>query len=423
MGRVFALIDCNNFYVSCERVFDARLVGRPVVVLSNNDGCVIARSNEAKVLGVKMGTPLFQAQNMLDAGGVRVLSSNYALYGDMSARVMAALHEFTPEVEVYSIDEAFVLLDCQGVGAWLTEMGHKIRERVYKLTGIPVSVGIAETKTLAKTANHLAKKSEKAARVLDLTRSRFQDEALERTPAGEVWGIGRRYDKLLKERGITNARQLRDCDVRWARRAMTVVGARVVEELRGVSCLPLELAPPAKRSVTVSRSFGRPVESLAELREAVAFYTTRAAEKLRRHKLAAGAITVFVSTNRFDKNSPQYANSATVEAAFPTDATRELLAVTLEKAELLYRRGYKFKKAGVMLSGLVPASPMTVRMCDDERWLKARQVARAVDAINARHGRDTIRFAVTDLGRRWATKFEKRSSRYTTDWNELLTIA
>ncbi|HYJ48173.1 MAG TPA: Y-family DNA polymerase, partial [Pyrinomonadaceae bacterium] len=226
MTKVFGLCDCNNFYVSCERVFDARLVKRPVVVLSNNDGCIVARSNEAKALGIKMGVPFFQARGLIEAHNVFVLSSNYALYSDMSNRVMTALNEFTPEIELYSIDEAFLLLEHREGKDSLTDFGRRIQKTVYKLTGIPLSVGLAETKTLAKLANHLAKKSAKAQGVLDLSRSPYQDYALECTPVGSLWGIGRQYAKLLNSRGITTAKQLRDVDIRWARRALTVVGAR-----------------------------------------------------------------------------------------------------------------------------------------------------------------------------------------------------
>ncbi|HYO63307.1 MAG TPA: Y-family DNA polymerase [Pyrinomonadaceae bacterium] len=422
MAHVFALCDANNFYVSCERCFNAALVGRPVVVLSNNDGCVVARSNEAKALGIRTGVPLFKIRHLVDAHGVQVFSSNYALYADMSSRVMSVLGTFTPEIEHYSIDEAFLRLEAPKAGT-LAAFGREIQARVYRHTGVPLSVGIAETKTLAKLANHLAKSSEKARGVLDLTRSPFQDLALERTPVGEVWGIGRRYAKLLDDHGITNAKQLRDVDIGWARRALTVVGARVVEELRGVSCLPVETCPRPKKSLTCSCSFGRLVESAAELREAVASFTVRAAERLRHHRLAAGAVTVFVATNRFSKDTPYYADSATVELAYPTDVTQELLERTEACAERLYRQGHKFKSAGVMLSGLVPASPMTVRMYGDERWERTRRVMRAVDAINARWGRDTVRYGVAGSAQGWRTKFERRSRRYTTSWDELLEIA
>jgi DNA polymerase V len=423
MSFVFALCDCNNFYVSCERVFDARLNRKPVVVLSNNDGCVVARSNEAKLLGIKMGVPLFQVEHLIEAHGVQVLSSNYALYGDMSHRVMNVLGTFTPEVEIYSIDEAFLRLPARPQkNDSIADFARKIKQTIYKWTGIPLSIGVAETKTLAKLANHLAKKSEKANGVLDLTSSANRDHALEETPVEEVWGIGRQYAKLLRAREINTARELRDVDIRWARRAMTVRGARIVEELRGQSCLPLEMCPPAKKSVTVSRSFGKAVESLGEMREAIGFFTVRAAEKLRRNGLAARAITVFVSTNRFAKDESYYSNALTIQMAYPSDATTELLHRALRCAELLFRTGCKFKKAGVMLNNLVPASPMTVRIYDDELWGRMRKLMRTVDEINSRMGRDTIKFGVTGINHAWKTKFEKRSSRYTTEWREILTV-
>ena len=423
MTDAFLLCDANDFYASCERVFDASLIGRPVVVLSNNDGCVIARSEEAKAVGVKMGVPLFQARALLDAHGVQVFSSNYPLYADMSHRVMSVLGDFAPEVELYSIDEAFLRLEHKGPGGSLADFGSKVRETVYRWTGIPLSVGLAETKTLAKLANRLAKKSDKAKGVLDLSRSPFQDYALECTPVGQLWGIGRQSAKLLNSRGITNARQLRDVDLRWARKALTVVGARIVEELRGNSCLPLETCPPAKKSLTCSRSFGNPVATLSDLREAVATFTVRVAERLRRHRLAAGAVTVFAATSRFARGEPYYSNSATVAMAYPTDATPELLARTTACVAKLYREGLKFKSAGVLLSGLVPASPLTIRMQDDEQWVKSRRLMRAVDQLNARMGRDTVRFGAAGSRQAWKTKFERRSPRYTTNWQELLAVA
>jgi DNA polymerase V len=422
MKAVFALCDCNNFYVSCERVFNAKLVGRPVVVLSNNDGCIVARSEEAKAVGIKMGVPLFRVEQMIDAYDVQVLSSNYALYADMSSRVMSVLNEFTPEIELYSIDEAFLLVDEPRTGS-LSDFARTVRQKVYKWTGIPLSIGMAETKTLAKLANQLAKKSGKAGGVLDLSRSPFQDYALECTPVGKLWGIGRQYTKLLHGRGITNARQLRDVDIAWARRALTVVGARIVEELRGHSCLPIESCPPPKKSLTCSRSFGNPVETASALREAVATFTIRVAERLRRNRLAASAITVFAATNRFSKTEPYYADSVTIEMSYPTDATPELLERAAVCAERLYRERHSFKSAGVILNGLIPASPMTIRMQDDERWMKTRRLMRAVDQINTRMGRDTVRFAAEVLKQQWKTKFERRSPRYTTNWKELPAVA
>ncbi|HEX8771877.1 MAG TPA: Y-family DNA polymerase [Acidimicrobiales bacterium] len=418
MPAAFALVDCNNFYVSCERVFDPKLRGQPVVVLSNNDGCVVARSDEAKALGIKMGTPLFKIEHIVDSCNVAVLSSNYALYGDMSARVMDVLRESTTDVEVYSIDEAFLQLDYPS--PWRAQLARKLREKLYKYTGIPVSIGLAETKTLAKIAGDVAKKE--TGGVFDLGVAPGREELLARTPVADVWGIGRQYAKLLNSRSIGSVLQLRDCDERWARRAMTVVGARIVQELRGVCCLPLELVPPAKKSLTCSRSFGRVVETLGELREAVACFIQRAAERLRKHGLAAASVTVFASTNRFSKKEPQYSNAATSEITYPTDATHELLDVALRLAGGIHREGYKFKKAGVLLAGLVPTSPMTTRMYGDEKWRRLRAVMKAVDQVNRKFGRDTVRFAVSGLNRAWQTKAEKRSQRYTTCWGELMCI-
>jgi DNA polymerase V len=417
--KAIGLIDCNNFYVSCERIFQPKLRRRPVVVLSNNDGCIIARSNEAKSLGLKMGTPLFKAQELIEEHNVAVYSSNYALYGDMSHRVMEALQEFTPEVEVYSIDEAFMGLedDSQSFHAG----GTNIRQKVLKWTGIPVSVGIGQTKTLAKVANQIAKTDVARQGVLDLTPVDVQTEALEQTPVGKVWGVGPAYSKLLKAAGITTARKLRDADRRWVRQRMSVVGVRIVEELRGVSCLPLEQCPSQKKSLTCSRSFGVPVESLAELREAVALYLSRVAERLRRFRLAAGVITIFINTNRFS-TEPQYGNSITYELAYSTDSTQELLEWALKGLESIYRPGYRYKKAGVLLNQLVPADQLSRRFFGDEGYVRVRRVLKAVDEINRRHGRDTVRFGAVEPQGRWQTKFLKRSQCYTTRLKDVLCV-
>ncbi len=415
------LIDCNNFYVSCERVFDAKLHKRPVVVLSNNDGCVVARSNEAKALGITMGAPLFQVQHIVDRFDVKVLSSNYALYGDMSHRVMTTLQEFTPDVEVYSIDEAF--LGLAGVsGELLGDLGGRIKERVRRVTGIPVSVGMAETKTLAKIANRCAKKSEEARGVLDLTNPVHREAELERTPIEDVWGIGRQYAKLLKSRGIENALQFARADARWVRRRMTVVGARLQMELNGVSCLALEAAPRPRKSLTCSRSFGEAVQTLTELKEAVASFMTRAGEKLRRERLAASVVTVFIQTNRFRADEPQYANVATHEMLYPTDSTEELLRCALGATENLFREGFRFKKAGVMLNNLVPSDQLTRRMFGQDSWERSRKISQAIDEVNKRFGRNTLRYGAVKTEGRWQTRAARRSPRYTTRLDELLTV-
>ena len=421
MAKAIAIADANEFYVSCERVFDARLRGRPVVVLSNNDGCVISRSREARALGIGMGVPLFKVRDVVEENNVAVFSSNYALYGDLSLRLADAFHEFTPDVEVYSIDEAFLGLE-ERPGQSFREQGLEIKAKVYKWPGIPCSLGISQTKTLAKVAQRFTKKHPEAQGVLDLTDPTDQTAVLDETSVGDVWGVGPAYAKLLKGKGIETARQLRDADRRWVRQRMTVVGARIVEELRGVSCIPLEKCPQGRKSVTCSRSFSLLVESLDELREAVAAYMTKAAERLRRSRLAAGVVTVFINTSRFDLG-PQYSNSATFELAYSTDSTDELLAWALKGLEQIYRPDYRYKKAGVMLNRLSPAEQLSMRLFGDERFEKSRRVMKAVDEINARHGRSTIRFGAAPAKGRWETKFLRRSRRYTTCLGEVLSVA
>jgi DNA polymerase V len=425
MQVVIILIDCDNFYVSCERIFNLSLHGVPVVVLSNNDGCIISRSQEAKQLGIRMGVPLFQVRQIIDANNVRVYSSNYALYADISQRVMSVLEEFTPEVEKYSIDEAF--MNAAGINpkrwncATYRDLGVLIRNNILKRTGIPVTVGIARTKTLAKVATHLAKKSEKAAGVLDLTDSPHLNLALERTPVEEVWGIGPAKTRKLREAGITNALELRDADTNWVRKAMTVVGARIVMELRGVNCMPLELCPRPRKSVTNSRLFPVVITKLDELREAVATFVSRAAEKLREDKLAASAITVYLSESVHAQgtHSPE---EATIELIYPTDSTQELAQHAQEALERIFREGYEYRKAGVELNGLVPASERTGRLFDNETLERFRRVMPIVDMINRKYGRDTVRLARANPRGRWKTKFEHRSPHYTTRLLDILAI-
>jgi DNA polymerase V len=420
MSSAIAIVDANCFYVSCERVFNAALVKRPVVVLSNNDGCIIARSEEAKELGLKMGAPLFKHQQLIEAYDVAVYSSNYALYGDMSQRMMEALHEFTPEIEIYSIDEAFIGLNA-GHGKSFRDCGTEIKEKVYQWTGIPLSIGISQTKTLAKVAQRLAKRAPETQGVLDLTDPASQTQALEETAIDEVWGIGRAHTKLLREAGITTARKLRDADRRWIRQRLTVVGARIVEELRGIRCLSIEQCPQQRKSVTCSRSFGASVTSLDDLREAVAVYTSRAAERLRRARLAARVVTVFINTDRFSAEA-QYSNTITYELASATDTTEELLEWALKGLEQIYRQGFRYKKAGVILNHLAPADQLSRRMFGELSFERSRRVAQAMDEINARHGRDTIRFGLARSDGSWKTKCLRRSARYTTCLKEVLHV-
>jgi DNA polymerase V len=420
MSQAIALLDCNSFYASCERVFDRSLYKKPVVVLSNNDGCVVARSDEAKQIGVSMGAPLFKVEGLLDANDATVFSSNYTLYGDMSARVMEHLRDFTPFVEVYSVDEAFMALDPAKTS--LDTLGREIREKIYKWTGIPTSIGIAETKVLAKIANRIAKKSEKAKGVLDLYRSPHKELALEKTAVEDVWGVGAASTQKLRKMGVHTALDLRSVDLRWARKALTVVGARIVLELRGTPCFPLELAPPPKKSITCSRSFAGTLTDFRDIKQAVAVFLTRIAEKLRRHKLAAHSLTVFISTDRFNPSPAPYSNAATYSSAYPTDANQELQSWAFGCLSQVFRQGFAYRRVGVLLNGLVPADKLTERMFNDKRWERFRRVMRAVDEINQKFGRDTIRFAVASPVGNWLGKSMKRSQRYTTNLSEIMSI-
>jgi len=433
MKDIFALVDCNNFYVSCERVFSPKLEGRPVVVLSNNDGCVVARSNEAKALGIGMGVPAFEVEEIMKKNGVEVFSSNYALYADMSSRVMETLSAFAPDIEIYSIDEAF--LNLAGFNCSLTDYGRKIRRTVKQWTGMPVTVGIARTKTLAKIANRVAKKSActcvcfdtgvagtgaKANGVLDLTDSACLDNVLTETPVEKVWTVGIKSALKLKGAGIKTALALRDADIGWIKQRFGVVGVRTVYELRGISCYLLEQNPPVKKSIAVSRMFGKPVESAEELKEAVASYASRAGEKLRGQGLAAGVMTVYVTTSRFIEN--RYFNSHTVEFAVATSDTIELIRNACRCIDRLYRKGCAFKKCGIIFNGLVPENQAQKALFDNVDRLKSQRLMRVIDSINTRLN-SPLQWAAEGLEQSWKVKFKRRSCRYTTRWDELPEVA
>lgn len=423
MENAIALIDCNNFYASCERAFDASVKRKAVVVLSNNDGCVIARSDEAKAAGVTMGAPLFKVQNLLAESDAEIFSSNYALYGDMSGRVMNLLHNFTPDIEVYSIDEAFLSLEPRKKS--LDNLGFSIREKIYKWTGIPVSVGIAETKVLAKIANKKAKTSElKEKGILNLYRSEKTAPILRDTSVEDVWGIGYRSSLKLKANQILTAWQLREAEHRFIRKLLTVVGARIMLELRGVKCLPLEQVSTKKHSIACTRSFGQTVCEYNQVKEAVLYFLTRAAEKMRKHNLAAPAVTVLVSTDRFHPVPAEYINQATYSSTYPTDSNQEMQEWAVKTLEKIFKDGYDYRKAGVILSGLVPAESTSKRMFDDEQFKRQHNLMKAVDEINQKFGKDTVRFASLLRGDKaaWRMKQIYKSPSYTTNWNELLTV-
>lgn len=414
--RIFALVDCNNFYASCERVFRPDLAGKPVIVLSNNDGNVIARSNEAKALGIKMGEPYFKVRPFLRQNRVAVFSSNYTLYGDMSHRVMSVLRHLEPEVEIYSIDEAFIALPA-GAGVDLTGHGRDIQRTVRQWTGIPVSIGFAPTKTLAKLANRVAKKSPACRGVFDLTGTDDLDCVLARIPVEDVWGIGRQYTGKLAGRGVFTARDLKYADDGWVRKHLTVTGLRTVWELRGIPCLPIEEAPPPRKGIVTSKSFGRPVTLLADLREAVATYASRAAEKLRSQRSLAAAIHVFLATNRFKPEKPQYARSVMVTLPEPSSSTPVLIRHALAGLGEIYRPGYEFQKAGVMLTAIVSESCRQRSLFEKPK--SDRELMDALDAINRRWGSDTVRCGIAGYRKSWTFKRDHLSRAYTTRWDQL----
>jgi len=419
MARVFALVDCNSFYASCEKVFVPALARRPVVVLSNNDGCIVARSAEAKALGIPMGKPLFQCRDLIRCHDVAVFSSNYALYGDLSARVMATLARFTPELEIYSIDEAF--LELTGMSEDLTAYCLRIRETVRRWTGIPVSIGIGPTKTLAKVANKLAKQYPRLDGVLDLTGRADLEPVLARVAIDDVWGIGRRYAAMLEKYGVRTALDFSRLPRDWVKKKMTVGGLHTLLELQGVSCLSLEQAPAPKKSIVSSRSFGEPVTTLADMREALSWHVSRAAEKLRAQRGLASSILVFVQTNKFIAGEPQYAASDSTALPIPTAYTQDLLQAGLGLLERLFKPGYRYKKAGVMLVGIERACAVqgSLLALPEEADTRRKALMTALDRVNSRWGREALRLAATGIKRSWTMRQERRSPRYTTIWSEL----
>jgi DNA polymerase V len=418
----FALVDVNNFYVSCERVFKPRLEGIPMVVLSNNDGCAVARSNEVKALGVKMGTPWFKMKDLAREHRIQAFSSNYTLYGDMSNRVVQILRDFAPDTEVYSIDESFLRIETVAhLYGGAVAMGQQMRERIKQWTGLPVCVGVGPTKTLAKFANHLAKKNPEFEGVCDLhviprpERVRW----MSRIEVGEVWGVGGRIARRLEVMGIHTVLDLRNAAPKEMRRHFGVVMERTCNELRGISCLALDDIAQPKQQIMSSRSFGRPVETIEELREALASYLSRAAEKLRKQQSVSAAVYVFIQTNRFNKDE-QYNAGLTVPMLEPTDDTLTLTAAALAGLEVIYRSGYRYKKAGVMLTLLSDKQARQMSIFDHAAVTqRSTQLMTALDTINRDYGHGTVRSGASGFTQRWAMRNENRSPRYTTRWDEL----
>jgi len=425
MTRLFALIDCNNFYASCERVFRPDLDGRPVAVLSNNDGCVVARSAEVKAIGIPMGAPYFKVRHVLKRYDVQVFSSNYELYGDLSARVMAVLGQYSPDVEIYSIDEAFLGLD--GFEGWdLDAHARDLRATVKRWTGIPVSVGIAPTKTLAKLAAGRAKKDPALGGVAILTDRADLDAALAASAVGDVWGVGRRWSKRLNALGVHSALDFARQSEHWVRKNMGVTGARTQVELLGTPCFALESQPPDRKSCVASRSFSKTVSDFEDVEEAVAGFGARAGWRLRQGGLVAGQVTAFALTDRFNTRAPQYQASATVALASPSNHTGDLTQAAVRALRRAFKPGFGYKKAGVMMLDLAPmgAEQPTLFAPSPAQKSKAERLQSALDRLNGgqKGKRDLVRLGAAGFGSGWHLRRERQSPRYTTVWAELRTV-
>ncbi|CAM7608347.1 Y-family DNA polymerase [Klebsiella variicola] len=420
---MFALCDVNSFYASCETVFRPDLKGRPVVVLSNNDGCVIARSPEAKPF-VKMGEPYFKQKDMFRRHGIIAFSSNYELYADMSNRVMTTLEELSPRCEIYSIDEAFC--DLTGVRNCrdLTDFGREVRETVLRRTHLTVGVGIAQTKTLAKLANHAAKQWQRqTGGVVDLSNLERQRKLMALLPVDEVWGVGRRISKKLEAMGIKTVLQLADTDIRFIRKHFNVVLERTVRELRGEPCLGLEEFAPVKQEIVCSRSFGGRITEYHEMRQAICSYASRAAEKLRGEHQYCRFISAFVKTSPFALNEPYYGNSASVKLLIPTQDSRDIITAATKCLDVIWREGHRYQKAGVMLGDFYSQGVAQLNLFDDNAPRKnSEKLMEVLDHLNAKDGRGTLYFAGQGIQTAWQMKREMLSPRYTTRYSDLLKV-
>jgi len=420
---LFALVDVNNFYVSCERVFAPQLEKTPMVVLSNNDGCAVARSAEVKALGIKMGTPWFQMKDLAKQHGILACSSNYTLYHDMSQRVVEILRQFTPKLEVYSVDESFLQIESVlNAHESPTHLGSEIKQRIKQWTGLPVCVGIAPSKTLAKFANHLAKKNTSFNGVCDLSNMPKQDlyQWMSEVSAAEVWGVGRKIAKRLEGMGIHTVLDLVQVSPQMMRLQFGVVIERLCYELRGLSCLALEEVAPPKQQIIASRSFGKLVISLEELAESVATHTARATEKLREQGSVTGVISVFLQTNVFMRNEPQYSQSIQIQLTNPTDNTLTLTDAAIEGLKTIYKKGFRYKKAGIIL-GLMTDKPLVQPSLLEDHLAKGKsaRLMKTLDAINTKYGQQTLRSAVTGTQQTWHMKAENVSPKYTSHWDQL----
>ena len=413
--KKIALIDCNSFYVSCERLFNPKIRRLPVVVLSNNDGCIISRSNEAKALGIKMGEPYFKARNIIIKNNVQVFSSNYSLYGDISRRVMRTLKRFNSKIEVYSIDEAF--LDLSNFSDKdVKDVGKEIRNTVLQWTGIPTSIGIAETKTLSKVANHIAKKQKSG--VVSLVNIKDLDPILEKVEVRDIWGVGKQLSKFYIKNGIYNAKQLKNASNTWIKKTKNVLSSRTAMELRGVPCIEIETKQAKRKSCCVSRSFGKKVEKLRELKESVTSYCLNAAEKIRSESLVCKSITVFIRTSPFQNKGIFYSNSKTIDFPIATNNSIEIVKNALTGLDLIYKDGFKYQKAGIILSGLSDSEKgnSLFKSTKDE---KIKNLMQSIDSTNYRYGRSTISLASAGINKKWSMRRQYSSKIDTADFYSL----
>ena len=417
--KKIALIDCNSFYVSCERLFKPSLIKKPVIVLSNNDGCIISRSSEAKDLGIKMGEPYFKAKKIITKSNVHVFSSNYSLYGDISRRVMKTLKHFAPEMEIYSIDEAFLNLSIVPDNEIL-QFGKKIRDTVLRWVGIPTSIGIATTKTLSKIANHIAKKEKSG--VVSLINKKNIDHILEKIEIRDVWGVGRQLSKFYINNGIFNANQLKNISNNWIKKNSNVLSSRTAMELRGASCISLEITQSKRKSCCVSRSFGKKVERLQELEESITNHCLNAAEKIRSESLLTKSITIFIRTSPFQKMEIHYSNSKTIDFPIATDNSIEIVKSAIFGLKSIFKKGYKYQKSGIILSGLYESKSYNNNLFSSTKDKKTKDLMRSIDYTNFRYGRSTLSLAVALSKKKWKTKKQYFSKIDTTNFDCLPTV-
>ena len=416
--KKIALIDCNSFYVSCERLFNPKIRNKPVVVLSSNDGCIISRSNEAKALGIKMGEPYFKVKDIILKNNVHVFSSNYSLYGDLSRRVMRTLKRFNSEIEIYSIDEAFLDLS-NFPDDEIEEVGKEIRSIVLQWTGIPTSIGIAKTKTLSKVANHIAKKTKSG--VINLIGIKDIDPILEKVEINDVWGVGKQLTKFFVQNGIHNAKQLKNISNTWIKKSSNVLSSRTAMELRGIPCISLETQNSKRKSCVVSRSFAKKVEKLQELQESITNYCLNAAEKIRSESLITKSITIFIRTSPFQNQFAYYSNSKTIDLPIATDNSIEIVKNALTALKYIFKNGYRYQKAGIMLSGL-SNSQGSKNLFSSIKDEKIKNLMKSMDNTNYRFGRSTLSLASAGINKKWNVRKQHSSKIDTADFNFLPTI-